>query len=102
VNEEKVYGVSLKGMRTALRDILLHIGKNNEKVVVIDCETGTATNVIQFKKEIPQRYVSLGVAEQNAISFAFGVASMGLIPVVPLFGAFLTRRACDQIFIQAG
>jgi len=102
MTEEKVYGVSVKGMRAALRDTLLDIGKNNEKVVVIDCETGTATNVIQFKREIPERYVSLGVAEQNAISFAFGVSSMGLIPVVPLFGAFLTRRACDQIFIQAG
>lgn len=102
MSEEKMYGSSLRGMRTVLKETLLEMGRKNEKVVVIDCETGTATNILAFRKEFPERFISLGVAEQNSISFAFGVARTGYIPIVPLFGSFLTRRACDQIFIQVG
>jgi transketolase len=102
MSEELMYGSSLKGMRTALKETLIELARSNEKVVVIDCETGTATNILPFKKEFPDRFIELGVAEQNSISFAFGVAASGYIPIVPLFGSFLTRRACDQIFIQVG
>lgn len=102
MSEELMYGSSLKGMRTALKETLLEVARMNDKVVVIDCETGTATNILSFKKEFPDRFIELGVAEQNSISFAFGVSRSGYIPIVPLFGSFLTRRACDQIFIQVG
>lgn len=102
MSKDKVYGVALAGMRSVLNETLLEIGRKNKKVVVIDCETGKATNIFAFKKEFPDRFVELGVAEQNAVSFAFGVARSGYIPVLPLFGSFLTRRACDQIFIQVG
>jgi transketolase len=50
----------------------------------------------------PNRFVTTGVAEQSGLSFAFGVARTGFVPIVPLFSSFLTRRACDQIFIQVG
>jgi transketolase len=102
MSEEKMYGSSLKGMRSALKETLLEVARQNERVVVIDCETGTATNILGFKKAFPDRFIELGVAEQNSISFAFGIASAGLVPIVPLFSSFMTRRACDQIFIQAG
>ena len=102
MNEEKVYGVSLKGMRTVFKEALIENGHKNAKIVVIDCETGTATNILGFKREFPDRFVALGVCEQNAVSFAFGIARLGYIPILPLFGSFLTRRACDQIFIQVG
>jgi transketolase len=99
---EQIYGTSLKGQRTVLKEALLDLGRANERVVVIDCETGTATNILAFGEAFPDRFVKLGVAEQNAISFAFGVARSGLIPIIPIFASFLTRRACDQIFIQVG
>lgn len=102
MSEKLMYGSSLKGMRTALKETLLEVARANEKVIVIDCETGTATNILPFKKEFPGRFIKLGVAEQNSISFAFGVSTSGYIPIVPLFGCFMTRRACDQIFIQVG
>jgi len=97
-----MYGSSLRGMRSALKEGLLELGARNDNVVVLDCETGTATNILAFKQTYPDRFVSLGVAEQNAVSFAFGVSRSGFVPIVPLFSAFLTRRACDQVFIQAG
>lgn len=97
-----IYGCSLKGMRATLGETLVEIGKENEKVIVIDCETGTATNILEFRNTFPERFVTMGVAEQNAISFAFGAARIGYIPIIPLFSSFMTRRACDQIFIQVG
>ena len=102
MSKKKMYGASLNGMRAALCDGLVELGRNNERIVVIDCETGTATNILEFRDAFPDRYVTTGVAEQNGISFAFGVSRSGLIPVVPLFSAFITRRALDQIFIQVG
>jgi transketolase len=102
MSEKKMYGASLKGMRATLGDTLVEIGRSNEKAVVIDCETGTATNILEFRDTFPDRFVTTGVAEQSGISFAFGVARSGFIPIVPLFSSFLTRRACDQIFIQVG
>jgi transketolase len=100
MNEETMYGVSLKGMRATLGETLVELGHRNDRLVVIDCETGTATNIVGFKHAFPDRYVTTGVAEQNGVSFAFGVARSGYLPIVPLFGAFLTKRAYDQIFIQ--
>jgi len=102
MSEKMMYGSSLKGMRATLGETLVEIGRENEKVVVIDCETGTATNILEFRDTFPDRFVTTGVAEQSGLSFAFGVARAGMIPIVPLFSSFLTRRACDQIFIQAG
>ena len=97
-----MYGTSIKGFRAALSDTLLTLGDDYNNLVVIDAETGTATNVMDFKDKFPDRYVTMGIAEQTALSFAFALSRSGIIPVVPLFSCFLVRRACDQIFIQIG
>jgi transketolase len=102
MSAEQMYGTSLKGMRTVLKETLLELGRMNGRVVVIDCETGTATNIMAYGESFPDRFIKLGIAEQNAVSFSFGLARSGLIPIIPLFASFLTRRACDQIFIQVG
>jgi transketolase len=102
MSEKLMYGSSLKGMRAALGETLVELGHENEKVIVIDAETGTATNIFDFRDTFPERFITVGVAEQSAISFAFGASRNGFIPYVPLFSSFLTRRACDQIFIQMG
>ena len=102
MSEKLMYGCSLKGMRAALGETLVELGHENEKIIVIDGETGTATNIFDFRDTFPERFITVGVAEQSAISFAFGVSRNGFIPFVPLFSSFLTRRACDQIFIQVG
>jgi transketolase len=102
MGEKMMYGCSLKGFRTMLADTLVELGQKYLNMVVIDAETGTATNILDFKRAYPDRYVTVGIAEQAAISFASALSFAGIIPVVPLFSCFLTRRACDQIFIQVG
>ena len=102
MKEKLMYGCSIKGMRATLGETLAELGHENEKIIVIDGETGTATNIFDFRDTFPERFITVGVAEQSAVSFAFGASRNGYIPFVPLFSSFLTRRACDQIFIQAG
>jgi transketolase len=53
-----------------------------------------------FGQAFPDRFLDFGVAEQNALSFAAGLARVGLTPVVPLFACFVVRRAFDQIYTQ--
>jgi len=97
-----MYGAAVQGFRATLCDTLLTLGDENKDLIVLDAETGTATNVIDFRNKFPERYITVGVAEQTALSFAFSLSRSGKIPVVPLFSCFLVRRACDQIFIQIG
>lgn len=100
--EKMIYGVKLSGIRPVFDEKLVELGAKYENMVIVDAETGLPTNVLGFKAAYPDRFVSVGIAEQTAVSFAFALSRSGKIPVVPLFASFLTRRACDQLFIQAG
>ena len=102
MSAKMMYGVSLKGFRSALADSLLQMGEAYPNMVVVDAETGTATNVLDFRDRYPDRYVTMGIAEQAALSFAFALSHSGMIPVVPLFSCFLSHRACDQVYVQIG
>jgi transketolase len=102
MSEKMMYGASLKGFRSMLAEKLVELGGKYQNMVVVDAETGTATNILDFKKSYPDRYVTTGIAEQAAISFASSLSRAGKIAVVPLFSCFLSRRACDQIYIQIG
>lgn len=100
--EQTRYGVSLRGYRSTFAETLLTLGREYPDMVVMDAETGTATNIMGFRDAFPDRYLTTGVAEQAVVSMAASLARSGFIPVIPLFGSFLTRRACDQIFVQIG
>ena len=58
-------------MRAAVGDTLAELGRKNEKIVVIDAETAVATNIMPFKNEFPERFLTTCIAEQNAISVAY-------------------------------
>jgi len=98
--EGVVYGVPLRGMRQAFGDALVEAGRREPRLIVIDCETAIPTFASVFASAFPDRFVQMGVAEQNAVSFAAGLATVGLIPLLPLFGCFSTRRGNDQITTQ--
>ena len=96
------YGASLAGFRQQLEDSLLELGEVYPNMVVVDAETSTATNIIGFRDKFPERFVTCGIAEQAAVSFAFALSRSNIIPVVPLFSCFITRRAYDQLYLQMG
>jgi transketolase len=90
-NQEK-----FKSTREAYGEALVEIGKENEKVVVLDAETSNSTYAQNFKEIFPNRFFEMFIAEQNMVSVALGFDKMGFIPFVSTFSAFLTR-AFDQI-----
>jgi 1-deoxy-D-xylulose-5-phosphate synthase len=75
---------------------LLRAAKENPKVVAITAAMGSGTGIDKFAKEYPERSYDVGIAEQHAVTFAAGMATEGLIPVVAIYSTFL-QRGYDEI-----
>ena len=86
-----------KATRQSYGEALLELGKENENVVVFDADLSTATKTSLFAKEFPNRFFDMGIAEQNMISTAAGMATCGKIPYASTFAVFAAGRAYDQI-----
>lgn len=82
--------------REAYGQALVELIKN-EKVVVLDADLAKATKTIDFKKECPERFFDMGIAEQDMISTAAGLAASGKIPFASSFAIFAAGRAFEQI-----
>jgi len=76
---------------------LLELGKENNKVVALSADLVESTCVTAFAETYPTRFFQCGVAEQNMISMAAGLALEGWIPFASSFGVFLPMRCLDQI-----
>lgn len=76
---------------------LLEAGKRNEQVVAACADLTDSTQMSLFAKEFPERYVEIGVAEQNLVTVASGMAAMGKIPFVSSYAAFSPGRNWEQI-----
>lgn len=76
---------------------IVELGKENKDIVVLDADLAAATKTELFKKEIPNRFFDMGIAEQDMISTAAGMATCGKIPFASTFAVFAAGRAYDQI-----
>ncbi len=76
---------------------LVRWAKDKPEVVVLSADLTSSTEIDLFRDTYPDRFFSMGVAEQNMISFAGGLAREGFFPFVHTFAVFLYRRALDQI-----
>ncbi|MBR4142046.1 MAG: transketolase, partial [Firmicutes bacterium] len=72
-------------------------GAKHPETVVLSADLGTSCEIMDFKKNYPDRYFSLGIAEQNMIGWAAGLAREGFLPYLHSFGVFLYRRVLDQV-----
>lgn len=79
---------------------LVELGRKNKDVVVLSADLTDSTRANWFKKEFPERFFGLGVAEQDMIGVAAGLALMGKIPFACTFGVFASGRAWDQIRVS--
>jgi len=75
---------------------LVEIGRSNDKVVAISAAMAEGTGMTDFAKAYPDRFFDVGIAEQHAVTFAAGLATEGLHPVVAIYSTFF-QRAYDQI-----
>ena len=83
--------------RQSYGEALLEVGTKNKNIVVLDADLSTATKTNIFAKQFPERFFDLGIAEQNLIGTAAGMATCGKIPFVSTFAVFAAGRAYDQI-----
>lgn len=77
-------------------DTLVDLAKKNKNIVAITASMKDGTGLTKFAEEFPERFYDVGIAEQHALGFAAGLASSGLIPVVPIYSSFY-QRAYDQV-----
>src|SRR5258705_2471990 len=76
---------------------LAALAEQDERIYVLDGDLADSDGAIHFAEKQPERFIAAGIAEQNMVSFAAGMASEGLRPFVFSFAAFLCYRAYDQI-----
>lgn len=76
---------------------LLKAGTENDKVVGLCADLTESTRMIEFAEAFPNRYVEIGVAEQNLVTVASGMAAMGKIPFASSYAAFAPGRCWEQI-----
>lgn len=83
--------------REAYGQMLAKLGETQQDLFVLDADLSCSTKTNIFAKKFPERFFNLGVAEQNMIGWAAGIAASGKIPFASTFAVFATARAFDQI-----
>ena len=78
-------------LREAFGKELTSLSSSYENVVVLDADIAGGTGIHHFRKEFPDRFIQCGIAEQNMMAMAGGLAATGLIPVVTTFAVFMLR-----------
>lgn len=83
--------------RQSYGEALAKLGEENENIVVLDADLSAATKTSVFAKRFPNRFFDVGIAEQDLMGVAAGMATSGLIPYASSFAVFAAGRAYDQI-----
>jgi transketolase len=76
---------------------LVDWGRNHPEAYVLSADLTGSCEADDFRGAYPERFLSMGIAEQNMLAFAGGMARMGLMPLVHTFAVFIYRRALDQV-----
>jgi len=90
--------------RIAPRDVLgktlVDLGESNPDIVVLDADFWPASKIAAFKERFPQRFIQVGIAEQNMMGIAAGLSTLGFTCFASTLCVFCSRRACDQVTIS--
>lgn len=87
----------MKAMRDIWGQGLVDEASHDPRIVVLDGDLGNSTKADKFAAAHPDRFLQMGIAEQNLVGVAAGLASLGYIPWTSTFAVFLTHRAADPI-----
>jgi transketolase len=75
---------------------LAELGEKNNNIFAVEADLMKASGTTPFKEKFPDRHINVGVAEQNLVGIAAGLAAMGRIPYACTMANFMAKRACDQ------
>ncbi len=87
-------------MRDAFGQALVELGHDYPQMILLDADLHTSSKATYFKKAFPDRFIQVGIAEQNMFGIAAGLALSGFIAFPSTFAVFASRRALDQIAIS--
>ena len=76
---------------------ILRMAEQHPEILVLSADLGTSCEVKEFRQKYPDRYITTGIAEQNMVSWAAGLAREGFRPFLHTFAVFLYRRVLDQV-----
>lgn len=91
-------GVSTEYVSEAFGEALVEIAAEKKELVVLDGDLAADCRIRAFERKYPERFIENGIAEQDMVSMAGGLALQGLLPVVNSFASFLAARANEQIY----
>jgi len=89
--------MNIRATRDGYGDALVELGEKDERIVVLGADLTSSTRANSFAAKFPERFVEVGIAEQNAMNVAAGLSMAGKIPFVSTYAVFVTGRALDQI-----
>lgn len=87
-------------MRDIMAQTLIELMESDPDIVVLDADLAASNGTMAVHKRFPERTFDVGIAEQNMVCLAAGLASYGFKPYISSFTPFATRRVCDQIAIS--
>lgn len=89
--------IEKKATRDGFGEAIVEVGGKNPNVYVVDIDIGKSCKTGAFRKELPEQYLNVGIAEQNGAGVAAGLATCGKIPFVVTYAAFGSMRICEMI-----
>lgn len=90
-----------KTLKKAFSDSLMELAEKQPQMVVMDADLAEDCGIREFENRYPGRFIEIGIAEQDMVSMAGGLAMCGKLPIVNTYTAFLTSRSNEQIFNNA-
>ena len=85
----------------AYGEALVEIGRKRKDIIVLDADLSADCGLRIFENKYPERFIENGIAEQDMVSMAGGLALQGYLPIVNSFGVFLSSRANEQIYANS-
>ena len=89
--------MATKSTREAAMRAIQELAREDDKIVIISPDAVAAARATKFREEFPDRVIEVGIAEQDAVDIAAGMATTGMKPIVVSYAGFLTMRACEMI-----
>ena len=90
------------GPRAMFGEFMMDLAKKNKNLMVLSADLGRSSGLDRFKAKYPNKYISVGICEQNLIGVASGLAKEGHKVFVTSFAPFLSMRASEQIRMNLG
>lgn len=102
ITEKNIKMWSIIGPRATVGLAALDLAKNIKNLMVLTCDVSISAGLDRYRKTFPEKYLDLGIAEQNMIGVAAGLASENFKVITTTFAPFQTMRCCEQIKVNLG